>query len=410
MILTKTVKIKWNNKNKNYYILKGYNFTDIGEYVEVLVEDLSKTSKEKIEVKCDYCGKNYFIVFADHIRSFNTPVKKNACKKCTNLKTKELEEILSVDICIELNKEGKNDIHIFDELFKDKQISPLIEFYASETSHIPFMCEKHENIFFATIQRIKNKKTNCSQCRSERAHQIKRFSDDFVLKTITDKGYFVKDDFSYNSSKGYMTVYCIKHPEVPISVMYSNFINQKACCRKCISENRMGEGGSNWRGGKSSKSRLMRGSKEYEEWKNKVFERDSYVCQCCGYSDGKMLEAHHISNFSSDEEKRFDINNGITLCKKCHNFKFPTSFHYIYGVSNNTEEQLCEYLELNKKILPRTYTQEEKSNIYSWAKNIKFNCELCGKEKIQSEYFYKKSQHHFCSVQCSAKYRKGKKR
>lgn len=57
---------------------------------------------------------------------------------------------------------------------------------------------------------------------------------------------------------------------------------------------------------------------EYWNFRKKVYERDNYTCQCCGDNKGGNLNAHHIENYSDNEKKRTDINNGITLCDKCH--------------------------------------------------------------------------------------------
>lgn len=73
----------------------------------------------------------------------------------------------------------------------------------------------------------------------------------------------------------------------------------------------------NWKGGVSNRNHSIRESSVYKKWRKAVFERDGYRCQCCGKRGGK-LNAHHIKPFSLFPESRFDINNGITLCKKCH--------------------------------------------------------------------------------------------
>lgn len=80
---------------------------------------------------------------------------------------------------------------------------------------------------------------------------------------------------------------------------------------------RFGDKAPAWKGGLSSKNEIMRSSQEYKDWRNSVFGRDNYTCQVCGYS-GKNLHAHHIVEWSKDENKRFDISNGKTLCRTCH--------------------------------------------------------------------------------------------
>jgi 5-methylcytosine-specific restriction endonuclease McrA len=56
---------------------------------------------------------------------------------------------------------------------------------------------------------------------------------------------------------------------------------------------------------------------EYQNWRTAVFERDGYTCQKCGKHGGE-LNAHHIKRYSDHPELRLDIDNGITLCKECH--------------------------------------------------------------------------------------------
>ena len=61
----------------------------------------------------------------------------------------------------------------------------------------------------------------------------------------------------------------------------------------------------------------LRSSVKWRAWRNKVFERDNYICQECEKS-GIYLEPHHIIPIREDTSKVFDPNNGITLCRKCH--------------------------------------------------------------------------------------------
>ena len=62
-----------------------------------------------------------------------------------------------------------------------------------------------------------------------------------------------------------------------------------------------------------------RASAEYARWKNAVLERDNYTCQVCGRTDEVIT--HHIIPWricKDDDDLRYDVDNGICLCPKCH--------------------------------------------------------------------------------------------
>ena len=72
-----------------------------------------------------------------------------------------------------------------------------------------------------------------------------------------------------------------------------------------------------WKGFITKKDFIERKSKIYQEWRMKVFLRDNFTCQFCG-KRGVYLEAHHIKSFAEYPELRYEINNGVALCRKCH--------------------------------------------------------------------------------------------
>jgi len=61
-----------------------------------------------------------------------------------------------------------------------------------------------------------------------------------------------------------------------------------------------------------------RRSHEHRKWSNSVKKRDNYCCKIKNCDCFGKLEAHHILSYSQYPELRYDINNGITLCKYHH--------------------------------------------------------------------------------------------
>lgn len=82
--------------------------------------------------------------------------------------------------------------------------------------------------------------------------------------------------------------------------------------------NHSGENSPSWQGGKSPELHLLRVSPQYKEWRLAVYQRDNFTCQGCRKGRGVRLQAHHIFSFALYPKLRFEVSNGITLCKRCH--------------------------------------------------------------------------------------------
>lgn len=94
-----------------------------------------------------------------------------------------------------------------------------------------------------------------------------------------------------------------------------------------------GEKHYNWKGGITSLELQIRHLFEYRQWRSDIFTRDDFTCQECSKRGGN-LEAHHCPKSFSEIMKEYkiitlkqalnceelwNINNGKTLCQRCHN-------------------------------------------------------------------------------------------
>lgn len=81
------IPMVFSNKSKKYVM-------DLGSLISINVEDLPPTSKEYINVQCDYCGKIYSVRYIIYNRIFDQIVSKCACKECKKAKTEESNMII----------------------------------------------------------------------------------------------------------------------------------------------------------------------------------------------------------------------------------------------------------------------------------------------------------------------------
>lgn len=67
------------------------------------------------------------------------------------------------------------------------------------------------------------------------------------------------------------------------------------------------------------------------EWAVEVKKRDGLMCRIC--ESKEKLHAHHIVPWKKDESKRFDLENGVTLCHSCH-MKVERYIDFCQGKNN----------------------------------------------------------------------------
>lgn len=131
------------------------------------------------------------------------------------------------------------------------------------------------------------------------------------ISILSDKqlGRLFRAIFKYNLSEAVDV-------EDDIRMVFEFFKNQFDIDERNHTKN-CGKNHWNWKGGVTDENHRIRESTQYKHWRTEVFTRDNYTCQHCGRAGGK-LNAHHIKPFSIYPELRFDVNNGVTLCKDCH--------------------------------------------------------------------------------------------
>lgn len=230
--------------------------------------------------------------------------------------------------------------------------SPSDITYAS-AKPVYFKCPNgiHDS-FKRRVYTITNKKSDqknfrCIECMKEYP----------IIKDISGQTFgeltVIRPDFEATKNHKGNGTYWLCHCSCGATVsVYANSLKdgrQVTCGNREI--HRSGSNNSNWKGGITPQLISERMSKEYKIWRDSVYSKDWYTCQCCGRSKDIEKNAHHINNFAENDDLKYDIDNGICLCSDCHHIKSIGSFHNIYGTRNNTPEQLEEYINTKRKEL-----------------------------------------------------------
>jgi len=195
-------------------------------------------------------------------------------------------------------------------------------------------CKKIREVYWRVL--IKSKSHRCHSCTNKFNSKDIEFGKQFGLLTVIDRR---------QTGKSICECNCGEITEVDNYNLRNNHTNSCGCLKKKVFDNVEHVSGSqhgNWKGGITPENVKIRKSVDYKNWRKKVFERDDYTCQECGQK-GYELRAHHIYDFTNNKDLRLDVNNGITLCDKCHK-----KLHKKYG--NRTSGEEIPFLTTIRKI------------------------------------------------------------
>ena len=101
-------------------------------------------------------------------------------------------------------------------------------------------------------------------------------------------------------------------------------------------------------GFKGSEAKRERAKFDSSDVKKRCYERDDYTCAAYGMK-GVKLNAHHVESWYSNPQKRFDLNNLITLSEYAHK-----TFHSIYGSKHATRDNLNNFIDTVKQAPKKT--------------------------------------------------------
>lgn len=134
-------------------------------------------------------------------------------------------------------------------------------------------------------------------------------------------------------------------------------------CKKCTIENfYRGEKSPFYKNELTDEERgLRRLVPGYVDFIRKVLERDNFTCIKCG-TYRENLEVHHLDSYKDNPDKRVLTENGITICKNCHD-----DFHCRFGRGHNTKQQFLEYLGVKSLDLKHIeFSISEKRKIFCY--------------------------------------------
>lgn len=231
--------------------------------------------------------------------------------------------------------------------WSDKNKKTPYDYSPSSSMEIWWKCENgiHED-FKRTIANSNTADFRCPKCSIKNKG---RKIEDLIGNTYGELEVLYLDEARTKiEDKTYWICKCSCGAIKSISACHLKGLNTTTCGNKTI--HYTGSNNANWKG-LTSERQLARTNIFYDIWRNEVYKKDWYTCQCCGRSKNIQKQAHHFYNFSNNNEIRYDVKNGITLCKECHYPTVKGSFHNVYGTNNNTPEQLEEYINNKRKLL-----------------------------------------------------------
>lgn len=251
MIISEYVKIKIGTKNIKHFSDLNYK-CKVGEYIEVKPNELMKSSKTKIKVKCDICNKIKTIRYEAYIKNISKYPLYCCNTSCAKFKEKitkekiygENYEKIRVITMKKTNKErygNENTSQIFrnekdqvvfinqlKEIYKDKDFDYSKINYINNYTKIKIICKIHGSFFIKPKHFISG--IGCTKCNKEKSRKEK------LIKYIEKSNQLHNNKYDYSNILKYKNCYdtvkiiCPIHGEFKQKLIYHT---RGYGCKKC---------------------------------------------------------------------------------------------------------------------------------------------------------------------------------
>ena len=195
----------------------------------------------------------------------------------------------------------------------------LLSVYINSKGKNDLECLDCGYLWRGTYHDYKNDNCGCPKCGIKKRTLSNTHTHKFVENSYLKAG--IKLLSIYVNSKVKNNLECLEFGH-NWKAVYGNFQNSDSGCPECERLSRMGENSPNWNHELTKEDRENSKNRghmpENNLWRKAVYDRDDHTCQCCGYSKGGTLEAHHIDSWKEHKDDRFNVDNGVTLCETCH--------------------------------------------------------------------------------------------
>jgi hypothetical protein len=383
LIENQKVLMRWNSRNKNHFVSKGYLYTKMGEEFYVNVEDLTEFSNAEVMCSCDYskCDNTFPRRYCDYTKAHKQSFCSMECQSKWQAEclVGENSPSFNNDIPLEeryVNCDWCKQKTLVYSLYKLKQIEEegskhfcsvecRREWYAKEWS------QSEEWKLESAERSVKMLEDGVFGIESEAQRKVNSFLNDLNIKYTNEYNckYVSIDNYllDYNLMIEVMGTFWHTDPRIYNEINYQNQVDR-------IKNDKI----------KSTYIKNNYGINILYLWEEDI-TNDEELC--------KNLILSYIQN------------NG-----KLDNYH---SFNYFYdGSLHLNDELITPYMEYDidelKTII--NITDSKRRSMKQPDKWITFHCEQCGEEKEQLISHYNNSSHHFCSAKCSQEYRKGKPR
>lgn len=291
---------------------------------EMFKEYVKDNFGNEFKVVGEYSGNNV------NIKMYHQTCDKEFYVRPSNFKTRKR--------CPECNRNNKKRT---TEEFKDivKSLTgedyEVLGKYVTVKDKIDMLHRECGNVYKVTPDDFINGGTRCPKCFGNFGWSTEEYEE--VLYEMVGDEYTLISEYRNRD-----TLITFRHNDCGHIFEKSHEIFRRGHrCPKCGLEKRSGTNHYRYRADlteeERAESRELRRA-DIIKWRTRVFKRDNYTCKKCS-KVGAKLNAHHILCWSKNKDKRFDVDNGATLCVNCHK-----DFHKRYGYGGNDDKQFTRFI------------------------------------------------------------------